>query len=69
MKCNYKQSSYLELTIPQFLMMFPDMAASIAKSMPGVMSDLVNDADYIVRVASDGRVEFGYKGDKWNVGA
>lgn len=68
MKCNIK-SSYMELTVPQFLAMYPHLAKSLAQSKPAIMYDLLNDKDYIVRVAADGRVEFGYKDDDWMIGA
>lgn len=62
MKCNIK-SSYIELTVPQFLAMYPQLAENCMRYYN--ILELLGDDEYIVRVASDGRVEFGYREDKW----
>lgn len=64
MKCNIK-SSYIEVTVPQFIAMFPQQAAVAARHFN--LAELLEDNEYIVRVASDGRVEFGYREDNWQI--
>lgn len=64
MKCNIK-SSYIEITIPQFLVMYPKQAAEFAQHFN--IWELLEDDNYVVRVAADGRIEFGYKDDEWMI--
>lgn len=58
-KVNFVEMTFLELLdkFPEAINFFP----------PDTRSMLLSDPDYLVRISDDGRLEVGYKGDKWSI--
>lgn len=67
MKAHYNRDSYVQMSLRDFVRLFPSAAKTIDENSPIPITQLLTDPDYIVR-CKDGRIELGYTSDAWTIG-
>lgn len=58
------KSNYVEMTVIEFLDFFPEGINFFPLHLRPM---ILSDPEYLVRLSEDGRIELGYKSDKWSI--
>ena len=67
MKAHYNRDSYVQMSLRDFVRLFPSAAKAIEDNSPVPLMELLRDPEYIIR-CNDGRIEIGYTADAWSIG-
>ena len=67
MNAYYNRDSYVQMSLRDFVRLFPSAAKTIDENSSIPITQLLTDPGYIVRF-KDGRIEIGYTSDAWTIG-